>query len=124
LFLPEYAEAFCDNAIDAAVLPELAAEDLKYLCVRLFGHRCKLSPQSRSYAAILFRYSTHRWPRAPSNAGQLTVMLCAPVGSTELDARSVPRDLRVVHHRVRDRAAARIYELTKQDKLANDVFPR
>src|SRR6202022_1062588 len=36
------AQAFCDNAIDATVLPELTAEDLKDLGVALVGHRRKL----------------------------------------------------------------------------------
>ena len=39
LGLEEHEQAFCDNAIDAAVLPELTAEDLKDLGVSLVGHR-------------------------------------------------------------------------------------
>jgi hypothetical protein len=35
----QYEQAFCDNAIDAAVLPSLTAEDLKDLGVNLVGHR-------------------------------------------------------------------------------------
>jgi hypothetical protein len=42
LGLQQYEQAFCDNAIDAAVLPELTADDLKELGVRLVGHRRKL----------------------------------------------------------------------------------
>jgi hypothetical protein len=42
LGLQQYEQAFCDNAIDAAVLPELTAEDLKDLGVSLVGHRRKL----------------------------------------------------------------------------------
>jgi len=40
--LQQYAQAFCDNAIDASVLPELTADDLKDLGVNLVGHRRKL----------------------------------------------------------------------------------
>jgi hypothetical protein len=42
LGLQQYEQAFCDNAIDAAVLPELTADDLKDLGVALVGHRRKL----------------------------------------------------------------------------------
>ena len=42
LGMQQYEEAFRDNAIDAAVLPELTAEDLTDLGVSLVGHRRKL----------------------------------------------------------------------------------
>jgi hypothetical protein len=42
LGMQQYLQAFRDNAIDAAVLPELTAEDLKELGVSLIGHRRKL----------------------------------------------------------------------------------
>ena len=42
LGLEQYASAFEDNAIDAGVLPELTADDLKDLGVNLVGHRRKL----------------------------------------------------------------------------------
>jgi hypothetical protein len=42
LGLQQYAQAFRDNAIDAAVLPELTADDLKDLGVNLVGHRRRL----------------------------------------------------------------------------------
>src|SRR5687767_5567336 len=42
LGLEQYASAFDDNAIDAGVLPELTADDLKDLGVNLVGHRRKL----------------------------------------------------------------------------------
>ena len=35
--MQQYQQAFCDNAIDASVLPELTADDLKELGVRLVG---------------------------------------------------------------------------------------
>ena len=42
LGMQQYEEAFRDNAIDVAVLPELTADDLKDLGVGLVGHRRKL----------------------------------------------------------------------------------
>ncbi len=42
LGMQQYEEAFRDNAIDAAVLPELTDDDLKDLGVNLVGHRRKL----------------------------------------------------------------------------------
>ena len=42
LGLAQYEQAFRDNAIDAAILPELTADDLKDLGVTLVGHRRKL----------------------------------------------------------------------------------
>ena len=39
LGMQQYEAAFRDNAIDAAVLPELTADDLKELGVNLVGHR-------------------------------------------------------------------------------------
>jgi len=42
LGLEQYQQVFCDNAIDASVLRELTADDLKELGVSLVGHRRKL----------------------------------------------------------------------------------
>jgi hypothetical protein len=42
LGLQQYEQAFRDNAIDAAILPELTADDLKDVGVNLVGHRRKL----------------------------------------------------------------------------------
>ena len=42
LGMQQYEEAFRHNAIDAAVLPELTADDLKDLGVNLVRHRCRL----------------------------------------------------------------------------------
>jgi hypothetical protein len=42
LGLQQYEPAFSDNAVDAAVFPELKADDLTGLGVRLVGHRRKL----------------------------------------------------------------------------------
>jgi hypothetical protein len=42
LSLERYEAAFRDNEIDATVLPNLTAEDLKDLGVGIVGHRRKL----------------------------------------------------------------------------------
>jgi SAM domain (Sterile alpha motif)/Adenylate and Guanylate cyclase catalytic domain len=100
LGLQQYEQVFRDNAIDAAVLPELTAEDLKDLGVNLVGHRRRL------LAAI----ASLRGGREPEPAAeprkiigastaerrQLTVMFCDLVGSTALAARLDPEDLRDV----------------------------
>ncbi len=98
LGLQQYEQAFRDNAIDAAVLPELTAEDLEELGVRLVGHRRKL------FAAIAALRCVDRSERAPrkvidtsaAERRQLTVMFCDLVGSTALSARLDPEDLREI----------------------------
>ena len=94
LGLEQYEQAFRDNAVDAAVLPELTVEDLRDLGVSLVGHRRKL------LAAIAVLRSdvgsTASAPVATSTAErrQLTVMFCDLVGSTPLSVRLDPEDLR------------------------------
>src|SRR5262249_47328348 len=98
--MQQYESAFRDNAIDAAILPELTADDLKDLGVNLVGHRRRL------LAAIAALRGDHLTaPAAPSDQTtpvsvaehrQLTVMFCDLVGSTQLSARLDPEDLREV----------------------------
>jgi class 3 adenylate cyclase/predicted ATPase len=90
LGLQQYAQAFRDNAIDRAVLPELTAEDLKDLGVSLVGHRRKL------LKAIATLPAEHSAAVPAAERRQLTVMFCDLVGSTELAARLDPEDLREV----------------------------
>ena len=103
LGMQQYDQAFRDNAIDAAILPELTADDLRELGVSLVGHRRKLL----AAIAVLRR----DLDPAPETKGvafvaerrQLTVMFCDLVGSTALAARLDPEDLRDViaaYHRV------------------------
>src|SRR5207244_2027565 len=100
LGLQQYEQAFRDNAIDAGVLPELTAEDLRDIGVGLVGHRRKLVT---AIAAL-------RNDGSPKPAGdcrkvidsasaerrQLTVLFCDLVGSTALSARLDPEDLREI----------------------------
>jgi class 3 adenylate cyclase/predicted ATPase len=96
LGLQQYEAVFRDNAVDAAVLPELTAEDLKDLGVTLVGHRRKLLA-----AIAALRSEDSPGPEAAAVAStaerrQLTVMFCDLVGSTELSARLDPEDLREI----------------------------
>jgi class 3 adenylate cyclase len=92
LGMQQYEQAFRDNAIDATVLPELTAEDLRDIGVNLVGHRRKL------LAAIsALRSSAAPDPVAavPSvERRHLTVMFCDLVDSTALSVRRDPEDLR------------------------------
>jgi class 3 adenylate cyclase/DNA polymerase III delta prime subunit len=102
LGLQQYEQAFRDNAIDAAVLPELTAEDLKDLGVSLVGHRRKLLA---AIAALRDGAALEPVASAPSvERRQLTVMFCDLVGSTALSLRRDPEDLRdlmdAYHHAV------------------------
>ena len=100
LGLQQYEQAFCDNAIDDAVLPELTADDLKDLGVSLVGHRRKLLA-----AIAALRSESGSEPRVEARnvtdtsiaeRRQLTVMFCDLVGSTALSAQLDPEDLREV----------------------------
>ena len=96
LGLQQYEQAFRDNAIDAATLPELTAEDLKDLGVSLVGHRRKLLA-----AIAALRSVVSPVPDTPAAAfaverRQLTMMFCDLVGSTALSGRLDPEDLREV----------------------------
>jgi hypothetical protein len=100
LGLQQYEQAFRDNAIDAGVLPELTAEDLREIGVGLVGHRRKLLA-----AIAALRADGKSEPAAErrevidtaaAERRQLTVMFSDLVGSTALSARLDPEDLRRV----------------------------
>ena len=99
LGLEQYEAAFRENAIDAGVLRELTADDLRELGIMVIGHRRKL------LAAIAALRSGGPLPDSPPLAAdarvggeaerrQLTVMFCDLVGSTPLSTRYDPEDLR------------------------------
>lgn len=96
--LDQYALAFRDNDIDAAVLPGLTGEDLRELGVASIGHRRRL------LAAIAALAETANATAAPASRGassappeaerrQLTVMFIDLVGSTALSTRLDPEDM-------------------------------
>jgi class 3 adenylate cyclase len=105
LGMEQYEADFRGNAIDAAVLPELTAQDLKDLGVSRVGHRRKLLA---AIAVLRSRPVPDRLPAAgfplpvaerttdavTAERRQLTVMFCDLVGSTALAARLDPEDLR------------------------------
>src|SRR5215471_7265832 len=93
LGLEQYASAFHDNAIDAEILRELTADDLKDLGVNLVGHRRKLLAAIAALrqdlptsGAPIASTEPKRDPGIPAGEAehrQLTVMFCDLVGSTE-----------------------------------------
>jgi class 3 adenylate cyclase len=106
LGLERYEQAFRDNDIASAVLPELTDQDLKDLGVSL-GHRRLLLKAIRAVADDQPDHSPAETARAPDTPPgparrsegerrQLTVLFCDLVGSTELSARLDPEDLREV----------------------------
>jgi len=98
LGLEQYADAFRDNAIDADVLRDLTADDLRELGVGPIGHRRKLlaaivalggdAPRAATVPAIAVSSEAER--------RQITVMFCDLVGSTPLSQRFDPEDLREI----------------------------
>ncbi|HXP75391.1 MAG TPA: AAA family ATPase [Stellaceae bacterium] len=126
LGLGQYAQAFRDNDIDGAILPELTADDLIGLGVTSIGHRRKLlaaiaalrqGPASSSDGAskpegASPEKSLRSGPAAGATAErrQLTVLFCDLVGSTELAGRLDPEDLREIiaaYHRAASDALTR-----------------
>jgi class 3 adenylate cyclase/predicted ATPase len=104
LGMQQYEEAFRDNAIDAAVLPELTADDLKDLGVSLVGHRRKLLAAIAALRNEVGPVLEAAVAAQAAERRQLTVMFCDLVGSTALSTRLDPEDLREVigayHHAV------------------------
>jgi hypothetical protein len=106
LGLEQYASAFRDNDVDAAVLPELTAEDLIGLGVTSIGNRRKLlaaiaalnepAPASERVAEVTAKRPVDAPISSASGAErrQLTVMFCDLVSSTELASRLDPEDMR------------------------------
>jgi hypothetical protein len=90
LGLQQYEQAFCDNAIDAAVLPELTADDLKDLGVSLVGHRRKLLAAIAALRSDIGSTPDTPVAAAAAERRQLIVMFCDLVGSTELASGSLP----------------------------------
>jgi hypothetical protein len=110
LGLEQYEQAFRDNDIDAAVLPELTTEDLIGLGITSIGHRRKLLGAIAALRENPIPASVETAPitepvpkdvlRGSASLGaerrQLTVMFCDIVGSTALSTRLDPEDLREV----------------------------
>jgi class 3 adenylate cyclase len=100
LGMPEYAQRFAENDIDASVLPDLTDQDLKDLGVSL-GHRRKMLRAIRDLRRASVAVTAPAAPVAPeptrrdeAERRQLTVMFCDLVGSTALSTKLDPEDLR------------------------------
>ena len=117
LGLDQYVEKFRDNKIDAEVLPQLTADDLKEIGVVAVGDRRKLlaaisalagatpspnlaAPQAKSAPAKAHQVSAERRP--------VTVMFCDLVGSTGLAARLDAEDWRDLVSAYLDQASATV----------------
>jgi class 3 adenylate cyclase/predicted ATPase len=104
LGLEQYQHAFREGDVDAAVLPELTADDLSALGVISLGHRRKLlaaianlRPGTRSAPNLVAAGSKTVSPECMAGAGaerrQVTIMFCDLVGSTTLSLELDPEDL-------------------------------
>src|SRR5918994_3491343 len=102
LGMGRYTQAFLENDIVPAVLPELTDQDLKELGVSL-GHRRILLKAISTLpgGAGVNPFETAQSASPPSTAPgseaerrQLTVLFCDLVGSTEISARFDPEDMR------------------------------
>jgi class 3 adenylate cyclase/predicted ATPase len=104
LGLSQYAEAFAENNIEYALLPDLTEQDLRTLGVASLGHRKKLL---RAIEALAAARQPGGAPTAPSATGapsspvqhreaefrQITVMFSDLVGSTQLSEKMDFEDL-------------------------------
>jgi class 3 adenylate cyclase len=96
LGLGGHEAAFRANRVDAAVLPELTADDLREIGVAAVGDRRRLLA-----AIAVLRAGEARPPSATPAARtaerrQVAVLFCDLAGSTALSARLDPEDLRAV----------------------------
>ncbi len=118
LGLAQYTQLFADNDVDAALLPQLTADDLRDMGVTSVGHRRRLLDAAAGTATTSGAPSVVLEPRheaqglSPARATQavpaessrsgaptlqrrpITVMFCDLVGSTALASRVDPEDLR------------------------------
>ena len=114
LGLARYEATFRENDVDAELLPNLTADDLKEIGIGSLGHRRRLL---EAIAALRHKDTPAGDPapfssRPPTNltaglaetAGerrQLTVMFCDVVGSTALSEKLDPEELRSLLHAYR-----------------------
>jgi class 3 adenylate cyclase len=107
LGLERYEAAFCENEINARVLPSLTQEDLKEIGVGPVGHRriiveaiAALRADKSAKPPFVDTATPSIAPSATledrAERRQVTVMFCDLVGSTALSTRMDPEDLREV----------------------------
>ena len=114
LGLERYEAAFRENDVDAELLPNLTADDLKEIGITSLGHRRRMleaiaALRIESVPAVdPVRFSsappagsTRSLAEARGERRQLTVMFCDLVGSTALSEKFDPEDLRSLLHAYR-----------------------
>ena len=103
LGLAQYEEKFRDNKIDADVLPELTADDLKDIGVSAVGDRRRLlaaiaaltsATRPAKASAIPHEPESSKAPQVSVERRPIAVMFCDLVGSTELAVSLDPEDWR------------------------------
>jgi class 3 adenylate cyclase/tetratricopeptide (TPR) repeat protein len=117
LGLGQYEEKFRDNKVDAAVLPQLTADDLKDIGVAAVGDRRKLlaaiaalagaMPPASSTASAP-KPSTPKSAQVSAERRPITVMFCDLLGSTGLSAKLDPEDWRNLVNAYLDEASAAV----------------
>ncbi|HYZ33461.1 MAG TPA: AAA family ATPase [Crenalkalicoccus sp.] len=119
LGLGQYARAFAENGVDAQVLPNLTAEDLKEIGVGAVGHRRKLldaiatlrtvgASASQAVGASGAAPATAPAQAHEAERRQLTVLFADLVGSTALSGRLDPEEMREVIRAYQDVAAGAV----------------
>ena len=120
LGLSQYEVNFRDNKIDADVLPELTADDLKDIGVSAVGDRRRLlaaiaalfgETPSASAAPSSPRPTPARGLGIPAERRPVTVMFCDLVGSTSLAAKLDAEDWRSLVNAYLDEASRAVTEL-------------
>ena len=118
LGLDQYESAFRDHKIDAEVLPDLTAEDLKDLGVTPVGHRRRLlqaiaalqkpAPDSTASQPETEQRLDRGLVKTDAERRQLTVMFVDLVGSTELSLKLDPEELREISRGYQDATAREV----------------
>src|SRR5271166_797343 len=123
LGLGQYEANFRDNKIDADVLPQLTADDLKDIGVSAVGDRRRLLAAIAALSGLTPSENAPASPPKPAPAGGLqisaerrpiTVMFCDLVGSTSLAAKLDAEDWRNLVNAYLDEASAAVTGLGGQ----------
>ncbi len=114
LGLGRYVNAFADNEIDLAILPQITEDDLKEIGVALGARRMILAAIAKfddpAKHPVTEPPADERSDSGEAERRQLTVMFCDLVGSTALSERLDPEDLREVIGGYQDACAEAIRE--------------
>jgi class 3 adenylate cyclase len=115
LGLEQYEANFRDNKVDAAVLPQLTADDLKDIGVAAVGDRRKLLAAIAALSGATPPESSASTQKSSPSSAQVsaerrpvTVMFCDLVGSTSLAAKLDAEDWRNLINAYLDEASAAV----------------